>query len=100
MPGMPPYPVYCYTRGCPQLAVYKIAARWSDGVIHELKTYSLCCETCLPEVYRRSVQRRRQCRLAPRETLEVPGIYQLIRGERDRNLQRRPELEQQFAESS
>ena len=35
---MPPYPVLCYRPGCGKPAVYKIAARWSDGVTEELTT--------------------------------------------------------------
>ena len=49
---MPPYPIYCYTQGCKNLASYKIAGRWSDGVQSELKTYSLCCADCLPACFR------------------------------------------------
>jgi hypothetical protein len=94
---MPSYPVRCYTHGCPRLAVYKIAAEWSDGVTGELKTYSLCCEECLPEVYRRSKQKQAACRRAPGERLEVPGIYRLARGQRDQHLQRLPEREQELS---
>jgi hypothetical protein len=90
---MPPYPLYCYTRQCGQLALYKIAARWSDGVTGELKTYSLCCEKCLPEVYRQSCAKQKACRLAPGETLEPPGIYRLERGQADQALERLGERE-------
>jgi hypothetical protein len=92
---MPSYPVLCYTRGCGELAVYKIAARWSDGVTQELKTYALCCPDCLPETFRRSRDKRAACRLAPGETLESPGIYELVRGHRDQQLIRRDDLEKQ-----
>ncbi len=90
---MPPYPIYCYRKGCGKLAVYKIAARWSDGVTEELKTYALCCEECLPDWYRRSREKQKACRLAARETLETPGIYRLQHGQRDRRLERVKELE-------
>jgi hypothetical protein len=90
---MPPYPIYCYRNGCGKLAVYKIAARWSDGVTEELKTYALCCEECLPEWYRLSREKQKACRLAARETLETPGIYRLQHGQRDRRLERVKELE-------
>jgi hypothetical protein len=90
---MPPYPLYCYRNGCGKLAVYKIAARWSDGVTEELKTYSLCCEACLTELYRLSREKQKACRLSARETLETPGIYLLKHGERDRRLERVKELE-------
>src|SRR5215468_6939454 len=93
---MPPYPVLCYTRGCGKPAAYKIAARWSDGVTQELKTYGLTCADCLAEWFRRSLTRRAACRLAAGEKLEAPGIYELSRGSRDRQLRRREDLEVQF----
>jgi hypothetical protein len=93
---MPPYPVYCYTEGCGRLAGYKIAARWSDGLIEELKTYALSCEDCLADWYQKSKQKQRQCRLARRETLEAPGIYRLERGRRDADIERRSDLEDQL----
>jgi hypothetical protein len=78
------------------LAVYKIAARWSDGVTQELKTYALTCSACLAEVFRRSRVKQAACRLAAGETLESPGVYELARGRRDPQLVRRPDLEQQL----
>src|SRR5262249_49479345 len=93
---MPPYPVICYRSGCGEPAVYKIAARWSDGVTHELKTYGLACLACLPEQYARSRTRQAACRLAAGETIEEPGIYELVRGQRDHQLVRRTDLEQQL----
>jgi hypothetical protein len=93
---MPSYPVRCYTRGCEELAVYKIAARWSDGVTQELKTYALICSACLAESFRRSRAKQAACRLAPGETLESPGIYELARGRHDPELIRRTDLEQQL----
>ena len=112
---MPAYPVHCTRpacerselpdrRGraatlqgnCARPAVYKIAARWSDGATEELKTYALACAECLPAAYRASKQKQAACRLAPGETLESPGIYVLARGRRDRALERRPDLEQQL----
>jgi hypothetical protein len=93
---MPPYPIYCYRRGCCRLAEYKIAARWSDGVTEELKTYALSCGECLADWYRRSRQKQAACRLAPGEILDPPGIYPLERGQRDRDLQRLRELEEKL----
>ncbi|MCE9533200.1 MAG: hypothetical protein K8T89_19050 [Planctomycetes bacterium] len=94
---MPPYPVICYAPGCQNEAVYKIAARWSDGITGELKTYSLVCKACLPELYRQARIKRDGCRLAAGESLDVPAIFQLDRGERDRQLVRCEELEKQLA---
>jgi hypothetical protein len=93
---MPAYPIYCQTRHCEQRALYKIAARWSDGVTEELKTYALSCGTCLAEWLRRSRQKQRLCRLAPAEVLEPPGIYTLERGRRDSQIQRCRDLESQL----
>ena len=93
---MPSYPVRCYTRDCEELAVYKIAARWSDGVTQELKTYTLTCSACLAEAFRRSRAKQAACRLAPGETLESPSIYELVHGRRDSQLVRRDDLEQQL----
>ena len=94
---MPPYPVCCYRPGCDRPAVYKIAARWSDGVTHELKTYALSCEECLADWFQRSRDKQAACRLAPGETLALPGIYEMVRGQRDQQLTRRHDLEEQFA---
>ena len=94
---MPSYAIYCYHPGCKRLAVYKIAARWSDGVTEELKTYSLSCAECLPECFRHSRAKQTACHLAPGEILEAPGIYHLERGQRDQKLRRLRELEEQLA---
>lgn len=91
--SMPSYPVRCYTRGCGEPAVYKIAARWSDGVTQELKTYALSCPACLARSFQQSRAKQAACRLAPGETLESPGIYELVRGHRDQQLVRRADLE-------
>jgi hypothetical protein len=90
---LPPYPVICYTSDCPTEAVYKIAARWSDGVTSELKTYFLACESCLPELYRVAKVKKAACRLAAGESLVEPQVFEMTRGRRDRELVRRAELE-------
>jgi hypothetical protein len=90
---MPAYPVLCYEPGCGRPAEYKIAARWSDGITSELKTYGLTCEECLPAWFRRSLAKQRACRRAANEVLEPPGIYRLVKGQHDTQLQRLPDLE-------
>jgi hypothetical protein len=97
---MPPYQVFCYTKGCKNTAQYKIAARWSDGVVSELKTYGLCCEACLPKWLQRGRDRQNACRLTPGETLDVPGIYLWQHGKRDQVLQRLTELEERVLDES
>lgn len=94
---MPPYQIFCYTKGCKHSAQYKIAARWSDGVVSELKTYGLCCEECLSKWLLRGRKSHDACRLIPGETLETPGIYLLQRGQRDQVLQRLTELEERVS---
>ena len=96
---MSPYPVLCYAAGCPAPAAYKVAARWSDGTTDELKTYALACAACLPKLFALAGTKRAACRLAPGESLDAPGIYELTRGDRDRDLPRRPDLEARLAAS-
>ena len=90
---LPPYRVMCYAPGCPNEAAYKIAARWSDGVTSELKTYSLACPGCVSELFRAARVKKAACRLAAGESLGDPEVFELTRGRRDRQLVRRPELE-------
>lgn len=97
---MPPYPIRCYQPGCPNEAVYKIAARWSDGITSELKTYGLVCESCLARWFRQSVSTQATCRRAPHETLEPPGLYRLQRAARDVQLERLVELENRLQQSA
>jgi hypothetical protein len=94
---MPPYPLVCYRPGCGRPALYKIAARWSDGVTRELKTYDLSCDECLAEQFRRALAKQAACRLAAGESLERPGIYLLARGRRDHQLARRADLEENLS---
>jgi hypothetical protein len=93
---MPPYRVVCYRSGCSETAGYKIAARWSDGLTRELKTYALSCQGCLAEQFACARVKQSACRLASGETLDVPEIYELARGKRDAQLVRRTDLEEQF----
>jgi hypothetical protein len=90
---MPPYVLYCYGAHCGKVARYKVAARWSDGITGELKTYALTCPECLAALYQRSVEKQKACRLTPGESLEIPGIYEIVRGQRDKELGRRKDLE-------
>jgi hypothetical protein len=90
------YPVICVAAGCSHKAVYKIASHWSDGITSELKTYSLCCNDCLQSQFQLSMTKQAKCRLAPGETLAMPGIYQLSHGRRDHTLVRLGSLEQKL----
>lgn len=95
---MPPYPIRCYRKGCNQPALYKIAARWSDGITKELKTYGLCCAECLPAVFQESVQKQKSCRTAAGETLDAPSIFLMERGQRDRQLTHLADLEEKLGQ--
>src|SRR4029079_11704084 len=97
---MSSYPLSCYRPGCGRPALYKIAARWSDGVTEELKTYALSCAECLAEQYARSRVKQAACRLAAGESLDRPAIFVLERGRRDHELARRADLEEQFSSPS
>jgi hypothetical protein len=90
---MPPYAVLCYEKGCGRPAVYKIAARWSDGITSELKTYGLTCEKCLASWFRRGMEKQKACRRASNEILEPPGVYRLTPGCLDTELERLPSME-------
>jgi hypothetical protein len=93
---MPPFAVLCSHAGCGRPALYKIAARWSDGVTQELKTYALSCESCLAEQFCRSRAKQAACRLTAGERLDAPGIFEMVHGRRDRQLTRREDLERRF----
>jgi hypothetical protein len=93
---MPPYQVACCGPDCKHPAAYKIAARWSDGVVRELKTYGLCCDAHLADGFRRALAKQQACHLTAGETLDPPGIYRLHRGQRDQTLERLTELEQRL----
>ena len=94
---MPPYQVPCCS--CDQLAQFKIASCWNDGVTQELKPYALCCAACLPTRLRDARAKKDACRLTAGESLESPGIYEIARGTRDARLCRRPDLEVELSES-
>ena len=96
---MPRYRVCCYASGCAQEAAYKIAARWSDGLTGELKTYGLTCAEHLPGWFHKSLATPQACRKAKNETLERPGIYRLHRGASDVQLQRLEDLERRLLAS-
>ena len=69
---MQPYPVNC---PCGAPAAHKVAARWSDGFTHELKTYALCCPACLPAAVAAARVKRAACRLAHGETLGEVAVH-------------------------
>ena len=55
--------------------------------------------TAVTGAIKSAVVKRAACRLAPGETLEEPGIYELHRGGRDKTLKRRTDLEAKLKDS-
>lgn len=92
---MPPYRVPCSR--CDTLAAFKIASCWSDGVTQELKTYALSCAACLLAQLEAARVKKCTCRLTAGESLEAPGIFEMVRGTRDARLCRRSDLEAELA---
>lgn len=80
MSAMPPYPVICSRPGCGAVARFKIAARWSDGTTHELKTYYLACEACVGDLLPQAAAKRAKCRLTVGEELDEPAVFDLSSG--------------------
>jgi hypothetical protein len=90
------YTLRCQHPDCAHEAAYKIAARWSDGLTGELKTYALSCDDHLATLFAESRRRNERTRTLPGEQLEAPGIYLLASGDRDRNLPRLSEEEERL----
>jgi hypothetical protein len=89
-------PVTCSHETCREPAAYKIAARWTDGRLAELKTYGFACSEHLGDVFRVSLARQRHYTPAPGETIEELAIYRYEPGKRDRSLQRLWGLEENY----
>ena len=64
-----------FARSCHEPAAYKIAARWSDGRLAELKTYGFACSDHLGDVFRESLDRQQHYVPGPGETVEELAIY-------------------------
>jgi len=88
--------VACSHPECREPAAYKIAARWTDGRLTELKTYGFACSEHIGLVFRESEQRRREYQPSPGESIEELAIYRHEAGKRDRFLQRLWGLEENY----
>ena len=87
----------CSHPDCRAPAAYKIAARWSDGHLAELKTYGFACS----EHVGRRLSRLRGAPVritspSPGESIEELAIYRHEAGKRDRFLQRLWGLEENY----
>ena len=81
--------VTCSHPTCSEQAAYKIAARWTDGRLAELKTYGFACSEHLGDIFRESLGRQQHYTPGPGETIEEMAIYRYEPGKsRDRFLQR------------
>jgi hypothetical protein len=88
--------VTCTHPCCSDLATYKVAARWSDGRVAELKTYGFACSDHLGEVFQEAEGRRLDYAMCPGEVLGEMAIYRFEPGKRDRQLQRLWSLEENY----
>ncbi len=90
---MPEEPIFvyrpaCLANGCPDAAVYKIAAEWSDGTSRELKNYGLACETHHRQLLKRARENHGALKRSDGETVGPVELYQLQSGFRDAQLPR------------
>jgi hypothetical protein len=88
--------VVCSHPNCREPAAYKIAARWSDGRLAELKTYGFACSEHIGAVFREAETRRQNYKPAAAESIEELAIYRYEPGKRDRLLQRLWGLEENY----
>jgi hypothetical protein len=81
------YQPCCFVKGCPQPAIYKVAAPWSDGTASELKNYGLACEEHRSSLVERAQTTRAALKLADGETVGPIAVYPLRPGFRDSELE-------------
>jgi len=85
------YQPACSAPNCTGVAVYKVAAPWSNGTSRELKTYGLACEAHRDSLLALAQLHREGLKLAEGETIGPVGLYQLAAGKRDLELTRLPD---------
>ncbi len=88
--------VICSHPLCREPAAYKIAARWTDGRLAELKTYGFACSEHIGDVFGQAEKRRLDYKPAAAESIEELAIYRYEPGKRDRLLQRLWGLEENY----
>jgi hypothetical protein len=81
----------CSAPKCGRPAEFKIAAPWSSGSSHELKSYGLACSAHRDSQLALAQIRRDGLKLAAGETLGAVGLYKLEPGRRDTGLTRLPD---------
>lgn len=78
-----PYVVRCSEAGCSAPAELKIASRWTDGTLVELKSYAFACKKHADALLQRARQRRAECRLSEGEQLDPVAAYPFTPGKLD-----------------
>lgn len=78
----------CMATGCQGTAIYKIAASWSDGTSHELKSYGLVCEKHRLEQWERARLRSSLLSQGAGEVVGPVEVFRLEAGRRDAELTR------------
>ncbi len=85
------YSQTCSSPGCEQPATYKVAAPWSHGRSHELKTYGLACESHRDSLLTQAKLHRQGLSTAEGEVVGSVGLYPMAAGRRDAQLTRLPD---------
>ncbi len=85
------YEPTCSAPGCEALALFKVAAPWSDGTSHELKNYGLACESHRNSLLTRAQSHQKNLALIEGETVGAVGLYALKTGVLDSSLERLPD---------
>ncbi len=78
----------CSAADCEAIALYKVAAAWSDGTRRELKNYGLACEAHRDAVLTDARDRRDRLSLAEGEVVAQVQLWRLVPGARDLELSR------------
>ena len=93
---MPSKTVHCSDSKCAEVAIYKIATPWSDGVYTDLKTFGFACADHLGPIFRGAETRRKHYPAHSGESVGDIGIYKFEVGKRDKHLQRLSGLEENY----
>ena len=71
------YAPRCSFAGCQDRAQFKVAADWSDGTYHELKTYATACAAHLKALKESAEQRRAMFPVGETELIGPLSVYPL-----------------------
>ncbi len=85
------YEPTCSALGCEAPAHFKVAAPWSNGTSHELKSYGLACESHRNSLLAQAQSHQKNLALVEGETVGAVGLYSLKTGVLDSALMRLPD---------